>query len=190
MLKTTVAACVIAAAAAMLVLQAPRAANATTLTYNVTLTPFCPSGCGPENGTGTFTIVLPPDTLNRNSGNLTQANGGLVSMDFHIDGEDFAINSSAVIGYNYNSLSLSSFQINNIGYSGTIGSTELTGISLGGYYFQGGTNGSLDTNGSLSIALAPTPLPAALPLFAGGLGMLGLFGRRRKRTAAQASAAA
>lgn len=33
-----------------------------------------------------------------------------------------------------------------------------------------------------------TPLPAALPLFAGGLGMMGLLGRRRKRKAAAASA--
>jgi hypothetical protein len=29
--------------------------------------------------------------------------------------------------------------------------------------------------------LAATPLPAALPLFAGGLGALGFFGRRKKR---------
>jgi len=33
---------------------------------------------------------------------------------------------------------------------------------------------------------AETPLPAALPLFAGGLGALGLFGWRRKRKAAAA----
>ena len=31
---------------------------------------------------------------------------------------------------------------------------------------------------------APTPLPAALPLFAGGLGVLGLISRRRKRKVA------
>jgi hypothetical protein len=35
-----------------------------------------------------------------------------------------------------------------------------------------------------------TPLPAALPLFAGGLGMLGAFSRRKKRKAEKASAAA
>ena len=29
--------------------------------------------------------------------------------------------------------------------------------------------------------VSPTPLPAALPLFAGGLGMVGLLARRRKR---------
>ena len=35
-----------------------------------------------------------------------------------------------------------------------------------------------------------TPLPAALPLFAGGLGVMGLLGRRRKRKALEAGAAA
>jgi hypothetical protein len=35
-----------------------------------------------------------------------------------------------------------------------------------------------------------TPLPAALPLFASGLGAMGLFGRRRKRKNAAATAAA
>ena len=32
--------------------------------------------------------------------------------------------------------------------------------------------------------VSQTPLPAALPLFIGGLGVMGLFGRRRKRQAA------
>ena len=34
---------------------------------------------------------------------------------------------------------------------------------------------------------ATTPLPAALPLFAGGLGLIGLLARRRKRKAAAAA---
>ena len=33
----------------------------------------------------------------------------------------------------------------------------------------------------ITTAVAATPLPAALPLFAGGLGMVGLLARRRKR---------
>lgn len=37
--------------------------------------------------------------------------------------------------------------------------------------------------------LTPTPIPGALPLFAGGLGMLGFFGRRKKQKALNALAA-
>jgi hypothetical protein len=45
--------------------------------------------------------------------------------------------------------------------------------------FSGGDPTVLVT--SSSGTLTPTPLPAALPLFAGGLGAMGLFGWRRKR---------
>jgi len=44
-------------------------------------------------------------------------------------------------------------------------------------------------NGTSPIATLATPLPAALPLFATGLGALGLLGWRRKRKAAAAVAA-
>jgi hypothetical protein len=39
---------------------------------------------------------------------------------------------------------------------------------------------------NLSIQIQSTPLPAALPLFAGGLGLIGMIGRRKKRQAAAA----
>lgn len=48
------------------------------------------------------------------------------------------------------------------------------------------------TQGQVTLAnndLIPTPLPAALPLFAGGLGVMGLLARRRKRKAAGDAAA-
>jgi|ERR1022692_2571141 hypothetical protein len=41
----------------------------------------------------------------------------------------------------------------------------------------------------LTQTTATTPLPAALPLFAGGLGVIGLLARRRKRKAAALAAA-
>ena len=42
--------------------------------------------------------------------------------------------------------------------------------------------------GPIAYDLAATPLPAALPLFAGGLGALGFFGWRRKRKPAALAA--
>ena len=36
----------------------------------------------------------------------------------------------------------------------------------------------------LSSGVSQTPLPAALPMFAGGLGVVGFFARRKKRKAA------
>ena len=41
-----------------------------------------------------------------------------------------------------------------------------------------------------NLQIDPTPLPATLPLFAGGLSLLGLFGRRKKQKASATVAAA
>jgi hypothetical protein len=58
-------------------------------------------------------------------------------------------------------------------------------IAANGDYFYS----ALGARGG-SVSVTPTPLPAALPLFASGLGALGLFGWRRKRKSAAAIAAA
>jgi hypothetical protein len=44
-----------------------------------------------------------------------------------------------------------------------------------------------DLVGTITPEVSETPLPAALPLFAGGLGMMGLLARRRKQRAALAA---
>jgi hypothetical protein len=49
---------------------------------------------------------------------------------------------------------------------------------------------SLTSSADYSIDSATTPLPAALPMMAGGLGFIGLLSRRRKRQNAAALAAA
>jgi hypothetical protein len=67
-----------------------------------------------------------------------------------------------------------------LGYTGT--ETETATVLADGTFSGTGT-GSL-TTGSLST----TPLPAALPLFATGLGTFGLLGWRRKRKAAALAA--
>jgi hypothetical protein len=53
-----------------------------------------------------------------------------------------------------------------------------------------GTSTDPDYAVGFSAILTTTPLPATLPLFAGGLGAMGLLGRRRKRKNAAALAAA
>jgi len=45
-------------------------------------------------------------------------------------------------------------------------------------------------NSSLDAAAAAVPVPAALPLFASGMGMFGLLAWRRKRKSAAADASA
>jgi hypothetical protein len=40
------------------------------------------------------------------------------------------------------------------------------------------------TDQILAVAVPPVPIPAALPLFAGGLGLMGWWTRRRKNKAA------
>ena len=81
------------------------------------------------------------------------------------------------------------------GYGGPISSFLVADLSNGTVFFNGGlapdaiTWFSLEqppNAATLVITGINTPLPAALPLFAGGLGVLGLLARRRKRKAAQA----
>jgi hypothetical protein len=68
-----------------------------------------------------------------------------------------------------------------------IGTTTINGINdldqLVGFYVNGDDN----TIGLLANPASTTPLPAALPLFATGIGGLGLLGWRRKRKAQAAA---
>jgi hypothetical protein len=64
---------------------------------------------------------------------------------------------------------------------------------LNGYDWKNGSftvqGFDVRTDGSFTTGGAETPLPAALPLFASGIGAMGLFGWRRKRKAAAIAAA-
>ena len=69
--------------------------------------------------------------------------------------------------------------------SATYNSTTLTmlGLTPGTYVWNWGSGAHAD-NVTLQIGPVVTPLPTALPLFATGLGALGLLGWRRKKNAA------
>jgi hypothetical protein len=59
------------------------------------------------------------------------------------------------------------------------------------YVYGNDTSGPDSSVSSYAIGtFTPTPLPAALPLFAGGLGLIGMIARRTKRKADSALAAA
>jgi hypothetical protein len=66
----------------------------------------------------------------------------------------------------------------------SFGNGDQLSVNLANVNFDCGSSCNQDTFNIAGTftALAPTPLPAALPLFAGGLGALGLLGWRRKRT--------
>lgn len=65
------------------------------------------------------------------------------------------------------------------------GTTSQVEYPLGGF-----RTGQVNTIQAFALSnVATTPLPAALPLFAGGLGLVGLLARRRKQKAAAIAAA-
>ena len=61
-------------------------------------------------------------------------------------------------------------------------------LGAGTYFLDisGIANGSSGYGGNLATFAAATPLPAALPMFLGGLGVMGLLARRKRRSTASA----
>jgi hypothetical protein len=145
-----------------------------------------------DPNTGTFTT---PGTINLNWVTFTDANNsdiahfvtGTVHEDVTLNG--FTVNVAVPYTVDINA----SDTLNLVGggvYS--FGAWTLTLLSYGPVsIYQAGTySGWFEGLVSpLSTALT-TPLPAALPLFATGLGAMGLFGWRRKRKNAAAVAVA
>ena len=78
---------------------------------------------------------------------------------------------------NGNAVSFSNANKNLLNLTGTVFTFEEDGSSDPQFYVSGLAYTSV------------TPLPAALPLFAGGLGLLGMFARRRKQKASAIAAA-
>lgn len=85
----------------------------------------------------------------------------------------------------YDFLGVSKFEITGIDPSAALDPTDITAF-LTGITFMG-TGSFTGTMEAITANVSATPLPASLPLFAGGLGMMGLFMQRRRRKAQSAA---
>jgi hypothetical protein len=107
--------------------------------------------------------------------------------------ENFGNTSDPTITFNFTggtgSITLNNYlssSANTLAFFGISSTTSFSSITI-----NDPTNGLILDNFTFTIepAASATPLPAALPLFATGLGALGLLGWRRKRKGASAIAA-
>lgn len=127
-----------------------------------------------------FNGFIIPTQFSFTGGPLTINNLDSTNYSFDVQ----TSNTGAIIGWTIlASISSSFFNIT----VATSNSSDLTS-SLGPTTFMSASNGFSPGTWSVSDPPSNTPLPAALPLFAGGLGALGLLGWRRKRKAAALAA--
>jgi hypothetical protein len=179
-------------------------ASAATVTYDWTLTgPAASLGGFVWTGGGTVTVTTGSggDTITGITGTVTNgtitdpitglATSGTIDNLLFPDGTTFT-GPPVVTRGSY--VSASDLDTNGLGFTIAAGTIDVFGgyqpnstdVTPGNNYDETGPGGF----GVGTFALTATPLPAALPLFAGGLGMLGLFGRRRKSNTSRAVTAA
>ena len=131
------------------------------------------------------------------------AHASTLSLTHTAGGATLVGEPDAVVSFSFNSGSgnfvehmgtLSPVILQDVTSGTTLFEVDLTGTGIGNLAFQNvlftaytvllNGNEMVSFNyGALTITPAPVPLPAALPLFATGLGALGLLGWRRKRKA-------
>ena len=127
-------------------------------------------------------------TANTVSGNLFGPSSGNNSTVTSLLGPAL-VASATDLTFNFVSLTASEFRIqsSNVSwlfeaYANPIFGQEFVTIDTIDFGTLGGTRNFSDSSViGVATATSATPLPAALPLFAGGLGALGLLGWRRKR---------
>ena len=180
----------------LLLFGAAAPAFAATLTFDWTLTGPSPSLGGlPSPGSGTVTVATGTggDTITAITGTIGgNAITGLASVGTSFTDNDnllFPIGTTftgppwATNGVSY--VSASDIDSHGIDLTTAAGNFLIYGfyepnstdVTSGNNYAEDGPTGF----GVGTFALTPTPLPPALALFAGGLGMIGLISRRRKR---------
>ena len=153
-------------------MQLPGTVRASTLNDDLILTAVS----GPDNGIGSLAVNgfsgIGTETFTNAPG------GGLDALEFVIGGTTFTL-SDALGGTA--SVTFEGDVLTSIIYEALGGTLQF--LEAGGqlqYIFNDFANGTTTTTyGTISA----TPLPASLLLFASGLGVMGLFGWRRKQKA-------
>jgi len=134
----------------------------------------------------------------------SDGDAGDLRLDFSVPVENVSWNAflsesyyMTAMAYGYNGALLSSFTTSPVATFGDAMSVDITTSAPISYLlltsqptFLPGFYGNFGIDDlTFDSPVSATPLPAALPLFAGGLGILGVLGRRRKRKAAALAAA-
>jgi hypothetical protein len=122
---------------------------------------------------GSDTFVLQPGVGNDVTILGTQTSATATGLFFNFSG-------TGIVGLTFTSAASPSNVFLCFGLAGTCLAGIGDGIVFGGGAFSGF---QIHTESGLVEIAQATPLPAALPLFASGLGALGLLGWRRKRKA-------
>lgn len=157
-------------------------ANATPVTYDLTLTPVSPLGF---SGTGTFTIDGPANPAINQT--FSVSNGGLLALQLNIAGHTYSLANATSPN------SLVDFVLGNPSAIGFAAGTVDVGVSTSAltytyYDFSSGYPG-IRSNGHIAYTLAPPPPPAnpvpeplTLSLAAVGLGAMAMTRKGRKAT--------
>jgi hypothetical protein len=144
----------------------PVSGGASTITYDLTLTPG--AGLGPLGGTGSFSVTGPISS----SFQSFTTSSGLLSLDFHLGGHDFSLANSAgtpVVTF----LSGSLFNVTYLGTIVNIGQGLSLSFSTNGlqYVYSDLFNPRNNTIGNISASLATAPVPGPIA----GAGLPGLI---------------
>jgi hypothetical protein len=175
--KTLIKAVLLTSCAALLALLAPAMLHASSITYNLTLTPNVGN---PFGGTGTITLNNAVPATGQVD--YTQANGGLVDVTFSVDGQSFSL--AGATGTTL--VRFLNGQLNDITFAETIGSTpeRFTLDSTSGYVFYY-NNGQAASYGTFSVDPGTSPVPEPTSLLMLTTGLLGGAGMLRRKMSAR-----